>query len=162
MGEVCSQMARQSEQREPPLPGHVASSSDGRWGGPHHLHLPSHQIDMERSTCDLGQCTESGRDLGASWNPSRRTLGDDSPGLRRGTLSGGRAPLAGQRPSSGAAFTLKVVSLFPRLMGKAINRIDGQCVKRSNPINPNSDLAEYHHQLHTGCKVLGSRQPELI
>jgi hypothetical protein len=39
------------------LQGHVASSGDGRWGGPRHPHLPSHRIDMERSACGPGQRT---------------------------------------------------------------------------------------------------------
>jgi hypothetical protein len=35
-GEACSQTAWRPEQGEPPLPGHVASSGDGQWGGPRH------------------------------------------------------------------------------------------------------------------------------
>jgi hypothetical protein len=65
-------------------------------------------------------------------------------------------------PSSGTAFTLKVVSLFLGPTGKAINRIDGQCVKGSDPTNLNSDSAEYYHQLHTGCRVLHSQWPEPV
>jgi hypothetical protein len=93
---------------------------------------------------DLGRCTEPRRDLGASQGPSRRTSGDDSPGPRRRTLPGGQAPLADRRPSSGAAFTLKAVSLFPGPTGKAINRIHGRCVRGSNPIDLKSDSTEYN------------------
>jgi hypothetical protein len=94
---------------------------------------------------DLGRCIEPGRDLGASRDPSRRTSSDDSPGPRRRTLSGVRPPLADRRPSLDAALTLKVVSLYPGSTRKAINRIDGQCIKGSNGIDPNSDSVEYHH-----------------
>jgi hypothetical protein len=54
---------------------------------------------------------------------------DESFGPWRKILLGGRASLAGRRPSSDAASTLKAASLFPEPMGKAMNRIDGQCVK---------------------------------
>jgi hypothetical protein len=57
-GEACSQGPRQPSRREPPLPGHYASSDERRWGGPRHSHLPSRQIDMERSACGPEQCTE--------------------------------------------------------------------------------------------------------
>jgi hypothetical protein len=109
---------------------------------------------------DPRRCTESGRDLGAFQGHSRRTPGDDSSGPRRRTLPGERAPLIGRRPSSGAAFTLKAASLFPGLL--AINRIDGQYVKGSNPIDSNLDSGEYYHQLHTGRRMLRSQRPEPV
>jgi hypothetical protein len=127
-----------------------------------HSHLPSHRIDMERSVCGPGQCT------GNTWGDAQR-LGETSehPGVPRvgprvttvlahgagPCLAGGRHQQAGA-PLSGAAFTLKAVSLFPGHTGKAINRIDRQCVKGSNPIDPNSDSTEYNYQLHTGRRVL--------
>jgi hypothetical protein len=175
-----------------PLPGHVPSSNNGRWGEPCHLCLRSHWIGVERSaddperctgkildnaqspreisghpgvprggsqastvlahnagprlaggrhlqtwamcraqerpqgipgfleedlsqrqfwpmtqgpiwrtsaTCSPGRCVEPGRDLRVSLGSSRRTPGNDSPGPRRRTLCGGRAPLAARRPS---------------------------------------------------------------
>jgi hypothetical protein len=111
---------------------------------------------------DPRRCIEPERDLGASRGPSRRTLGDHSPGPRHRTLPGERAPLAGRCPSSGAAFTLKAVSLFPGSTGRAINRIDGQCVKGSSPIKPNLNSAQYFHQLPTGRRILRSQRSEPV
>jgi hypothetical protein len=165
-GKACSHTARRPGQREPPLPDHIASSSDGRWGDPRHSHLPSDRHgEKERlrpqakHRKDPGRCTEPGRDLGSSRGPSRRIPSDDGPSPRRRTLPGGRAPLAGRRPSSGTAFTLKAVSLFPRPMGKTINRIDGQFVRGSIV---NSDSTEYNYQLHIGCRVLRSKRSEPV
>jgi hypothetical protein len=111
---------------------------------------------------DPGRCTDPGRDLRASCGPSRRAPGDDSLGPRHRTLPGGRAPPADRRLSSRVAFTLTAVSQFPGSTGKAINRIDGQCVKRSDPIDPNWDSTQYNYQLHTGRRVLRSQRPEPI
>jgi hypothetical protein len=89
---------------------------------------------------DPGRCRDPGRDLGAHLGgPSRRTPVDDSPDPWRRTLPDGQAPFAFQRPSSGVAFTFKAVSLYPAPTRQAINGIDGQCEKGSNPIDLNSD-----------------------
>jgi hypothetical protein len=128
-------MTWQPGQREPPLPGHIASSGDRQWGGPCHSHLPSHWIDMERSVCGPEQRT--GKIPDDARSPEEIS---EHPRVPRGgprvtivlahgagpCLAGGRhlQAVVGWRPSD-AAFTLKTASLYPRPMGNAINRIDG-------------------------------------
>jgi hypothetical protein len=115
-GVLSDGAATRIEGASPPGSRHVI----WRWGGPPALTPPvtSDRHGEERLQLqamhrkDLRRCTEPGRGLRASQDPSRRTSGDDSPGPRRKILLGWQAPLAGRRPSSGTAFTLKVVSLY--------------------------------------------------
>jgi hypothetical protein len=119
------------------------------------------------TTCSPGRCAGPGRDLRVSRGPLKRTLGDENPGPRRRTPSDWWPPLAGQHPSEGAAFTLEAVRLFPGPTGKAISRIDGQCAKGSDLVDPNLDPTnldptEYNYLHHTERRVSRSQRPELV
>jgi hypothetical protein len=76
-----------------PLPGHVLSTGDGRWGGPHHLRLPSHWAGMETDVCDPGQRT--GKTPGDAKSPGE-TPGH--PGVPRGEPRETTAPAHGAGP----------------------------------------------------------------
>ncbi|RLN00168.1 hypothetical protein C2845_PM06G25040 [Panicum miliaceum] len=106
---------------------------------------------------DPGRCTEPGRDLGASRGLSRRTPGDDSPGPRCRTLPGGRAPLAGRRPSSSAAFTLKGLPLLASTsLARELTRLGVPVMSMEQRIPENKShmglLYDWVQETQTGCR----------